>query len=55
LSYVQSLYSELYEAKPGFSIEKLGVAGVYPCPKVLVIALCDIPHARDETSMVVWL
>jgi hypothetical protein len=33
----------VYKAEPGFGIEKLGAACVYPCPNMLVIVCCGIP------------
>jgi hypothetical protein len=46
--YVQSLYPEVYGAKPGFSISKLGATGAYPCQKVLAIVYCVIPQVGAE-------
>jgi hypothetical protein len=51
--YVWSLYLEVYDAKPGFGVEKMDATGVYPCLRVLVVVCCGVPHAGAEPSIVV--
>jgi hypothetical protein len=53
LRYIQLLYSEVYEAEPGFGIEKLGAVCVYPYPNMLAVVCCGILKVRAESSMVV--
>jgi hypothetical protein len=54
-TYVQPLHPEVYGAKQGCDIKKLGAVGVYPYLNVLVIVLCGIPQAGAEPSMVVQM
>jgi hypothetical protein len=54
-AYVQPLPPEVYEAEPGFDIEKIGTVCMYLCLNMLVIVYCGIPKVRPELSMVVWL
>jgi hypothetical protein len=55
LPSITCVYPEVYGAKPGFAMEKLGTVCVYPCPNMMVIVCCGIRKVGVEPSMVVRL